>query len=243
MDGVHHEIDVYVKVGAANIYGAVFIFEGKNWESPVGKNEIIVFAEKIDATVAQRGYFVAKEFTKDARAQAAKDPRITLLYATEHDPTNVPPPNGHHVTVPAGVTYSTAFRVAGTPGTKIVDVVRGSGTVVRLRGVDVLLSDYIMAWVDALYAERLLQFRTVDLAEGVHSMVEQDERLFGPGELAINGREMDHVRLDAAFSVEIIRPAVISDFEVATRGRVVRLATVKVRDVAIDTAYVTTFTD
>jgi hypothetical protein len=54
---------------------------------------------------------------------------------------------------------------------------------------------------------------------------------------------MDQVRLDAAFGVEIIRPAVISDFEVATRGRVVRLATVKLREVSINTSYVTIFTD
>jgi hypothetical protein len=74
-------------------------------------------------------------------------------------------------------------------------------------------------------------------------MVVKDERLFGPGELVIDGREMEQVQLDATFGVEIIRPAVISDFEVATRGRVIRLATVKVRAVAIDTSYVTTFTD
>jgi len=92
VDDVHHEIDVFVKVGAAKGYESVFIFECKNWESPVGKNDLIVFSEKIDVAVAQRGYFVAKEFTKDARAQAARDPRVTLLYATEHDPTNVRPP-------------------------------------------------------------------------------------------------------------------------------------------------------
>ena len=70
---VHHEIDVCVAVGAAKGYESVFLFECKNWADPVGKNEIIVFAAKIDAAVAQPGYFVAKQFTKDALAQAAKD--------------------------------------------------------------------------------------------------------------------------------------------------------------------------
>jgi hypothetical protein len=243
LQGQPYEIDIYVTVGAAKGYESIFIFECKNWADPVGKNEPIIFSEKIKAAVAQRGFFVAKEFTKDALGQAAQDPRMTTLTATEYDPTNVPPPNGHHLTAPAGAKCSTTFRVAGTAGTKIIDTIRISDTVIRFHGLDMLLSDYLNAWVDALYAQRLLRFRTVDLPEGVHPMVVQDERLFGPGELVIDGREMEQVRLDATFGVEIIRPAVISDFEVATRGRVIRLATVKVREVAIDTSYVTTFTD
>jgi hypothetical protein len=160
---VHHEIDIYVTVGAAKGYESIFIFECKNWADPVGKNEPIIFSEKIKAAVAQRGFFVAKEFTKDALGQAAQDPRMTTLTATEHDPTNVPPPNSHHLTAPAGVKYSTTFRVAGTAGTKIIDTIRISGTVIRLHGLDIPLSDYLNAWVDVLYAQRLLGFRTVDL--------------------------------------------------------------------------------
>ncbi len=74
-------------------------------------------------------------------------------------------------------------------------------------------------------------------------MMATDERSFNAGELVMDGREINLVRLDVEFGVEIIRPAVISDFEVATRGRVIRLATAKIRNVAIDTSYVTTFRD
>lgn len=94
VDDVRHEIDVYARVGAATGYESIFIFECKNWEAPVSKNEIIIFSEKIDVAVAQRGYCVAKKFTKDALAQAAKDPRVTILYATEHDPQTF-----HHLRV------------------------------------------------------------------------------------------------------------------------------------------------
>ena len=44
---VHHEIDIFVQVGAAKGYESTFIFECKNWEAPVGKNEIIVFSENL----------------------------------------------------------------------------------------------------------------------------------------------------------------------------------------------------
>ena len=239
--GVHHEIDIYVNVGAAG-YESIFIFECKNWESPVGKNDPIILSEKIKAAVAQRGYLVAKEFTKDALAQAAQDPRITMLTAIEYDPTNVPAPDGFHFTAPASAKCMTTFRVAGTAGTKMEDL-RVGGKVVRVRGIDVLLPNYLNSWLEALYADRLLDFNTIDLPDGVHPMLATDERWFVAGECVIDGREMEHVRLDVAYGVQIIRPGVISDFEVATRGRVVRLATTVILDIPIDISYVTTFTD
>jgi hypothetical protein len=53
--GVRHEIDLYVRINGARSYDAVFIFECKNWQEKVGKNEIVVVSEKIRVTAAQRG--------------------------------------------------------------------------------------------------------------------------------------------------------------------------------------------
>src|SRR5207244_2830422 len=63
---------------------AVFIFECKNTVENIGKNEILLFAEKIKATSATRGFFVAKGFGEYARAQAGQFPRIVLLHASEN---------------------------------------------------------------------------------------------------------------------------------------------------------------
>ncbi len=87
--GVHHEIDVYVTVDSAPGYSAIYIFECKNWKDSVGKNEIILFVEKINCSNAVLGYFVATSFTKDAMAQAEKCSRLTLLRAEEIDLTLV----------------------------------------------------------------------------------------------------------------------------------------------------------
>jgi len=97
--------------------------------------------------------------------------------------------------------------------------------------------------MEELYADRLLGFWTAELPEGAHPMMATDGRSFSAGELVMDGREIAFVRLEVEFGVEIIRPAVIADFEVATRGRVIRLATAKIRNVAIDTSYVTPFRD
>jgi hypothetical protein len=86
--GVRHEIDIFVTAELAPGYRPTFIFECKNWKEAVGKNEIIVFSEKIDVSSATSGCFVAKSYTSDAVSQAKRDPRITLLLAAEHDPEN-----------------------------------------------------------------------------------------------------------------------------------------------------------
>src|SRR6266852_7424166 len=82
---VRHEIDVYVTADFAPDYKPIFIFECKNWKEAVGKNEIIIFSEKIDVSRATSGCFVAKSYTSDAVNQAKQDPRITLLLASEYD--------------------------------------------------------------------------------------------------------------------------------------------------------------
>jgi hypothetical protein len=242
VDGVHHEIDIFVTVGAAKGYECTFIFECKNWEAPVNKNEIIIFSEKIDAATAQRGYFVAKAFTKDALAQAAKDQRITILYVIEHDAANTAPPDGFHITVDASAKPATIFRVRGSSGTHS-DPIDVNGKMFVLGGKEVLITDYLNSWMEQLYQERLLWFETAHLPEGVHSMVADGQRSFIPGECVLDGRDIDYVRLFVEFGVQIIRPAVISYFEVATRGRVIRLAKVNIRDFVIDTAFVTTLND
>lgn len=85
-DGVTHEIDLHVVIRAAGGYDSIHIFECKNWRKPVGKNEVIVFSAKIEACGAQRGFLVAAQFTKAARAQAKKNQRICLLLARKIDP-------------------------------------------------------------------------------------------------------------------------------------------------------------
>jgi hypothetical protein len=236
--GVHHEIDIFVTVAIAQGYNSTFLFECKNWKDAVDKNEIIVFAEKVDAVSAQHGYVVAKSFTKDAGAQAVKDARITLLVATEHNPATTITPESFHITAPATTKTNITFRVAGTAGTNVAPL-NIQGKTCRIGGKEMLVTDYLNAWMDELYAKRLLGFQTAHLPEGIHPMSAEDERAFTPGDCVVDGQEMEHVRVDVEFGVQIIRPAVISDYEVATRGRVIRLERVKVRDLTIDTAFVT----
>src|SRR5262249_37343260 len=98
VQGVPHEIDIWVEIESAPGYKTTFIFECKNWKKRVGKNEIIIFSEKVDATQAAKGFFVAKSFAKTASAQAVKCPRVELLKVDEE--------LGSHLESPFPLTFS-----------------------------------------------------------------------------------------------------------------------------------------
>ncbi len=88
-EGVRHEIDIYVSLPAEFGYGSTFIFECKNRKAKANKSDLIIFSEKVAATNAQGGFFIAKSFTADAVAQAKKDKRIELLHLKDIDPAQV----------------------------------------------------------------------------------------------------------------------------------------------------------
>jgi hypothetical protein len=85
ISGVRHEIDVLVKTLPGSNYESTWIFECKNWKKPVGKNDIIILAEKVGVIGAARGFLVARSFSKDAVAQAKLDTRLKLTTFERRD--------------------------------------------------------------------------------------------------------------------------------------------------------------
>jgi hypothetical protein len=75
---------------------------------------------------------------------------------------------------------------------------------------------------------------TSRLAEGVYPLEISETRSFGPNACMIEEMSLRQLVVNAKFEMEIIRPAVRSHYEVATRGRVIKLATSKVHDIGID---------
>lgn len=83
LDEVLHEYDLFVKIDIGSSYDSIYVFECKNWEASIDKNEIVIFSEKVNVINAAKGFFIAKSFSKDAIAQAAKNQRIELVIASE----------------------------------------------------------------------------------------------------------------------------------------------------------------
>ena len=230
VDGVRHEIDVYVQVLVANGYDPVFIFECKNWEDKVGKNEIIVFSEKVEATNASKGFFVAKGFTKDAVAQAKKDRRLQLLHASEVSPD---------IRAFIPLTIAVVERRSGTFMLRPYDV-QGERTrkleapTAFVNGEQVVTDEYfkplILELIDVTYKEEF-NGPTKDL--GTYEVTREYRKLFEKGELVVDNVDIESADVKVEFTVRLFRPQVRSYFDVETRGRFYRAEDFKVDDVQV----------
>lgn len=226
--GVRHEIDIFVEVDLCDGYKANFIFECKNWSDSVGKNEIIVFSEKIQATLAQTGFFVARSFTRDAVAQAAKDERITLLSATEVD---APLPFSFHVVgrenTVANIDFYQQERLGSARERVAIDI---SSVSASLDGFPIDLRKYMDDWVVQVCDTWLSRFNSEKLPEGSYPAQVEDSRQFEPGSLVIDAATFTSAQMTASFDVRVCWPQVTSHFEVVSRGRSIAFAPVRFSD-------------
>jgi Restriction endonuclease len=226
VDEVRHEIDVFVTVEPASGYSSVHIFECKNWQKSVGKAEIVDFSEKVRALNAAHGYFVAKSFTKYAKAQAKKDKRLTLLVASEHDPLLSMPPQGFHMVSAVPKEIHLIFNNRGTDGLHPFPLDMDSARLM-IRAASAELRAYVGAWSDQTVSEDLLHFASGSLPEGSYDRNGFSTRIFEAGDFTLNGKDIETAKLDVRYQVELYRPEVRSHFSVETRGRVYFLAPVE----------------
>jgi len=222
--GVRHEIDIWVNVNHGNYYEAIFIFECKNWQEKVSKNDIIVFSEKIKASQAQKGFFVAKSFTSDAKAQAKKDPRIRLLLVRELEYSEVPEAFNHlHVLLQDDQPKAECeIKLAGYD-TGHYDVIDVATTELALDGQLLPLQQYLNEWVYEATRIATSRFQSALAPEGVHTLhFEPMTRQFEDGKCMVTGKPVAHIKLSGSVDVRICRAVVESRFEVESRGRVYR---------------------
>ena len=232
--GVRHEIDLFVTFELGPSYNPVYIFECKNWKDAVGKNEIIVFAEKIAAAGAQRGFFVAKSFTADAEAQANKEPRMELVVAAEHDPASTILPFGYQSTFTKPKHVTATFGKWGVPpGSKSMKFDL-SQAVVTLNGTPLNLLDYMNAWVTEAMNDSMRTFPSGTLVDGIYQRECGSERTFAEGSFILNNAAMQTATIAVQFEIYLVRPALKSYFEINGRGRVISFEAHTVGDVGIN---------
>lgn len=225
--GVHHEIDIFVTVDAAPGYRAIYIFECKNWKKAIGKKDMIDFSEKIDAVNAAHGYFIAKSFTKDARAQAKKDARITVLVATEHDPTGIPIPGELHLTVTTPKNLQVNAFKCNRSGDELkpIEVQKA-----ELHGAEIDFRDYIIKWADTAMSQDVLRIPSHRMTPGDYDRATTSARHFEPREFLLNGDDIEHMAIEMSYVFSVHKPPLISFFDIESRGRVLLLAPVAARD-------------
>ena len=220
--GVHHEIDIWVNVELGG-YSATFIFECKNQKAKVGKNDIIVFAEKIKVAQAQTGFFVAKSFTRDAEAQARGEPRIQLLRVRELPIDEVPVPirRFHGVTEVEGSRQSQCCIVHGFEHGSVtgLDLSLASFTIDG-EGRD--LGAYLKDWINEEISKRQNAFRSESVAEGIYPLAFDASRVFSDREVTVNHERVEQMTVSGNVQMRVLNGIIVSRFEVAARGRIIQ---------------------
>jgi Restriction endonuclease len=221
--GVRHEVDLFVTAALPNGYEATFIFECKNWQSKVGKNEIIVFSEKVASLGASKGFFVAQAFTKDARAQAAKDRRVTLLTASHVRPV-ITMQFPQLVQLNIGKTaVHLQFGIA-KPGNQLVNsLAELDGQVLRTPAETSPAREYVTRWIDEVRHQHVNALDLTDRPDGQYT-IDLSARLdFDEGTAALGDESIRHIALAGTAEVAVARAAVLSIFEVQSRGRLLKV--------------------
>jgi hypothetical protein len=182
--GVLHEFDLFVTASHHGGYESRFAFECKHRETPVSKNDIIIFIAKLNAVAAQKGFFVAKQFSRHAVAQAAADARIELVTVTTSNVSRLPwlavrvlAPGAEHI----------AVEVRTRDG-DIMDPDAASwkpDAVLLLNDRRMAFQDYFAPWAVDLINAQNDRLTAAGLHVGSYRWTQQESRAFQPGELII----------------------------------------------------------
>jgi len=219
-EGVKHEIDIWVNVELGAGYDATFIFECRNWQDKISKNDIIIFAEKIRAAGAQKGYFVARSFTKYAIAQARREPRIALLKVKDLPADRIPIPLGFHGISVEGTTAAIRvnLRRPGAATSEAIPVDPKTALLV-IDGQAQDCHKYIDDWLMAEANARTDKFPSTHATEGIHDLEFESTREFARGRATLDKDEIISMSLRGSVKVRVVQAKIVSHFEVESRGR------------------------
>lgn len=207
-NGVKHEIDLWVEVDGR----LSLIIECKNWAKTVGKNEVIVFAEKLRVTKAEKGIVIGRRFSKYAAAQAALCRGMELKVADENVGSLRFFPAFHVV---EQLIYSDQSRVeikflGATPQTL-------DGTYM-LNGEAVSLEELAKKLVQKVIDLRMASEDTTSRIGDEYQIKITKWLKFNEGNLTYGGYRVLSVRVTTVFKVKVSQPETKWKFQVEDRG-------------------------
>jgi len=218
--GVLHEIDVLVKTHLRTDYEATWIFECKNWSEPVGKNEVIVLAEKVEALRASKGFLVAKSITSEAKAQLELKKRLSFIRCSEDflSPL-ISAEIIHTVADPFPVSLQIKYRGESLPPPNLPspDVAQLD---CLLDGKPTNFLSYIQSHIDDMIRKDMKNNKRRYDHCGTHWGQTWVQMCFWERELVVGGIEVEFIIIPHFFFVKTARSKILSKFELEGRGRV-----------------------
>ena len=221
VDGVKHEIDVWIEFDIADGYKSIFIFEARNWDKTVGKDHIIVFSAKITAANAQSGFFVAKSTSKYAKAAAKNDQRIRILKAT--DDFNISDwIKNFHVAHQDQSKADANFDIVIKPRQDQPNPLslNMDTATLTLNGSVIDYRQLANTLISNLIREHSLTVPSHILDTGVYSFDVTKEVNIAPDVLLADGYEIESIKIKLRYPFEVVRARIVSKFDVETRGRI-----------------------
>jgi hypothetical protein len=219
VDGVKHEIDVWIEFDLGSGYKSIFIFEARNWDKTVGKDHIIVFSAKIAAANAQAGFFVAKSLSKSPWAAAENDARIRILKATD-DFAISDRVRTFHVAHQDQSKSHADFQLVVKPVPLIPPSFNLEAATLTLNGDQIDYQGYANGLVRRLIHEHSLTVPSQRMDDGVYWFDVTKEFDITPDVMLVDGYEVQSIKMKLRYPFEIIRAPIVSKFDIETRGRV-----------------------
>ena len=219
---VRYEIDILISIDVAPGYTAVFIFECRNWKKKTNKNDIVGLIDKIKVVGAQSGYYVARQFTRDAKNKSKEDPRVRLLKVSEIDFSEVPIGfqylHGLEQTEPPHYECNFKIRTNNPTGESAPVDASSSAFVLDAQTCD--MNEFIREWGEGLVNKAQRSFASAKLPEGNYRLPFEETREFERGYASLNGDDLEGITLSGYIELRLWRGVLESRFEVASRGRV-----------------------
>jgi hypothetical protein len=181
------------------------------------------FRRKDQGGESQTGFFVAKSFTRDARAQAKAEPRIQLLCVRELPIDEVPVPiqRFHGVMEVEGSRQSECRIVHGFEHGTVTEVDLSTASF-TIDGEGQDLGAYLRDWINEEISKRQRAFRSESVAEGVYPLEFGASRVFSDRAVAVNHERVEQMTVSGSVQMRVLNGVIVSRFEVATRGRSIR---------------------
>jgi len=220
-EGVRHEIDVLVKTLPGSRYESINIFECKNWKTPVGKNEVVILADKVNALEATRGWLVARSITRDAEARLKQDGRLKFIRCTDDF---VGPFDGVSVmhSIRDVLPIDVRMKQRGVPAKDHPDRLDWKKCSLKVNGKSIVFLEFIKAQIDRAFAsdtkERAIHYQH----EGTHWSERAEMISFEVGEFLVDGSDTEYLVVVVRSFVTIRGRKILSKFELTEHGRVFR---------------------
>jgi hypothetical protein len=212
INGVLHEFDLWISAGQAGL----FLVECKDWsEEKVGKDEVIIFTEKLRVTNAIGGYVVARSFTRYAEAQARLWDGLKLqVFNNDLDSLNSLP------------SYHTVYNEI-TQGLNIVlfdsgDEVPNPEQGFLYQGRHLSANQMTHDLLHRAINERISTVATGDLPDGPNQFTYDVTYSFEPGELSCDGKQLTTARVRVVFNTTVEHTSYVWHYNLVDRGVSVR---------------------